>query len=110
MPAPAVTQAPVADVKYDPLGEDRNCGDFSRWDEAQAFYEAAGGPAADPHRLDRDGSGVACRSLPGAPQSKQALGRAFPGPQSPASSEGNVFEAPRSSSRERKIRDRAART
>lgn len=52
---------------YDPEGPDRNCGDFRRWEDAQAFYEAAGGPDADPHRLDRDRNGVACQSLPGAP-------------------------------------------
>ena len=44
-----------------------NCSDFARCAEAQAFYEAAGGPNADPHRLDRDRDGVACQSLPGAP-------------------------------------------
>lgn len=49
---------------YDPRGEDRNCGDFSTHAEAQAFYEAAGGPGVDPHELDRDGDGVVCESLP----------------------------------------------
>jgi hypothetical protein len=48
---------------YDPFGPDRDCGDFATHDEAQAFYEAAGGPASDRHRLDRDGDGVACKSL-----------------------------------------------
>ena len=50
-----------------PAGPDRNCTDFVTWADAQTFYEAAGGPAADPHRLDRDRDGVACQSLPGAP-------------------------------------------
>ena len=36
--------------------------DFSSQAEAQAFYEAAGGPAEDPHRLDGDHDGVACES------------------------------------------------
>lgn len=49
---------------YDPAGPDRNCGDFETQAEAQAFYEAAGGPQSDPHRLDRDGNGIACESLP----------------------------------------------
>jgi len=49
---------------YDPFGDDRNCGDFDTHDEAQAFFEAAGGPDSDPHRLDGDGNGVACESLP----------------------------------------------
>jgi micrococcal nuclease len=35
--------------------------------DAQAFYEAAGGPAVDIHRLDGDADGVACQSLSGAP-------------------------------------------
>jgi hypothetical protein len=48
-------------------GPDRDCGDFDTWQEAQAFYEAAGGPEKDPHRLDRDEDGIACESLPGAP-------------------------------------------
>ena len=52
---------------YDPFGPDRNCGDFSRWIDAQAFYQAAGGPGSDPHRLDGDGDGIVCESLPGAP-------------------------------------------
>ena len=47
--------------------EDRNCSDFDAWPEAQEFYETAGGPGEDPHGLDRDGDGVACDSLPGAP-------------------------------------------
>ncbi len=42
-------------------GSDRNCGDFESWREAQAFFEAAG--PGDPHRLDRDGDGIACESL-----------------------------------------------
>jgi len=49
---------------YDPFGDDRNCGDFDTQDEAQSFFEAAGGPESDPHRLDGDGNGVACESLP----------------------------------------------
>ena len=52
---------------YDPDGPDRNCSGFTRWDDAQAFYEAAGGLDFGPHRLDSDRSGVACQSLPGAP-------------------------------------------
>ncbi len=37
---------------------DRDCGDFATWEEAQAFYEAAG--PGDPHRLDGDMDGIAC--------------------------------------------------
>lgn len=52
-----------ADLRYDPHGPDRDCGDFQTHAQAQAFYEAAGGPAQDPHRLDADGDGIACASL-----------------------------------------------
>jgi len=47
---------------YDPSEGDRDCGDFSTQAEAQAFFEAAG--EGDPHRLDSDGDGVVCESLP----------------------------------------------
>ena len=49
-------------LPYDPQGRDRDCGDFATQAEAQAFFEAAG--PSDPHRLDSDGDGVVCESLP----------------------------------------------
>jgi micrococcal nuclease len=55
--------AQAANLRYDPFGPDRDCGDFSTQREAQAFFEAAGGPATDRHRLDRDRDGVVCESL-----------------------------------------------
>jgi endonuclease YncB( thermonuclease family) len=45
-------------------GPDRDCSDFRTQAEAQRFFEAAGGPARDPHRLDGDGDGLACEGLP----------------------------------------------
>ena len=63
----APTPGPTVALRYDPLGPDRDCGDFSTWREAQDFYLAAGGPATDPHRLDGDNDGMACETLPGAP-------------------------------------------
>ncbi|MFB9974348.1 hypothetical protein FPQ10_10325 [Allobacillus sp. SKP2-8] len=48
---------------YNPHGKDRDCGDFDKQKGAQAFFEAAGGPEQDPHRLDRDGDGTVCESL-----------------------------------------------
>jgi micrococcal nuclease len=45
-------------------GGDRDCSDFSSQREAQAFFEAEGGPGRDPHRLDGDNDGLACESLP----------------------------------------------
>ncbi|WP_235988916.1 thermonuclease family protein [Aquibacillus kalidii] len=51
-------------LNYDPNGIDRNCGDFDTQQEAQDFYEAAGGPTQDPHRLDgNDNDGLVCESL-----------------------------------------------
>ena len=65
--ATAVPATPSSPLKYDPNGPDRNCTDFDTWEEAQAFYLAAGGPEADRHKLDGNKDGVACESLPGAP-------------------------------------------
>jgi hypothetical protein len=42
---------------------DRDCGDFPSQRAAQIFY-LNNNPAADPHRLDDDGDGVACESNP----------------------------------------------
>lgn len=44
--------------------EDKDCGDFKTHREAQDFFISAGGPGKDPHKLDRDGDGVACETLP----------------------------------------------
>lgn len=57
-----VSKAP--ELRFDPAGPDRNCSDFTTHAEAQAFYEAAGGPGSDPHKLDSDRDGVACETLP----------------------------------------------
>ena len=43
---------------------DRDCGDFGSQAAAQKFFIDAGGPRNDPHRLDADGDGKACDSLP----------------------------------------------
>ena len=58
--APVAT--PDSSLAYDPMGEDKDCGDFSTQAEAQVFFEAAG--AGDPHRLDSDNDGRVCESLP----------------------------------------------
>lgn len=52
----APSQVPV-DSRIGPIG-DRDCADFRTQAEAQAFFRAAG--PGDPHRLDRDGDGLAC--------------------------------------------------
>jgi micrococcal nuclease len=52
------------ELEFDPNGPDRDCSDFASQEAAQAFFEAAGGPQRDPHRLDRDRDGKACEDLP----------------------------------------------
>ncbi|MEM6431898.1 MAG: PEGA domain-containing protein, partial [Deinococcota bacterium] len=59
-----VISADVATFRYNPLGPDRNCSDFTSQAEAQAFFEAAGGTNNDIHQLDRNGDGVVCTALP----------------------------------------------
>ena len=51
-------------LPYDPDGPDRDWRDFETQAQAQGFYEAAGGPAEDHHRLDGNDDGKACESLP----------------------------------------------
>ncbi len=60
IPTEPLEADPEQTTAFDPFGEDKDCGDFGSQAEAQAFYEAAGGPGEDPHRLDGDGNGAAC--------------------------------------------------
>ena len=41
-----------------------NCGDFKTHTEAQKFFDDCGGISNDVHKLDLDGDGVACETLP----------------------------------------------
>lgn len=69
---------------FDPAGEDRDCGHFTRWDDAQAFFLAAG--VGDPHRLDADQDGVACEALArdaGVPRVPAPAALAAPAPPPP---------------------------
>ena len=43
---------------HDPNGPDLDCEDFANQPDAQAFYELAGGPAQDRHRLDWNKNGI----------------------------------------------------
>ncbi|HEY1016276.1 MAG TPA: MBL fold metallo-hydrolase [Herpetosiphonaceae bacterium] len=63
LPTPT-SGAPGGALRYDPAGPDRDCGDFASHAEALAFFQAGGGPQNDRHRLDGDGDGVPCESLP----------------------------------------------
>ena len=72
IPAPSTTGArqptpttPSLVLRYDPAGDDRDCDDFSTWQEAQAFFLAT---QNDSHGLDPDNDGIACENLPGAPE------------------------------------------
>lgn len=65
LPSPIPSALSDSELRYDPEGPDRDCGDFDTWDEAQAFYVAAGGPATDKHNLDGNNDGIACNSLRG---------------------------------------------
>ncbi|WP_173915920.1 thermonuclease family protein [Halobacillus sp. Marseille-Q1614] len=62
-PQPEPSEPSNNGLLYDPFGPDRDCGDFPDHASAQAFFEAAGGPANDPHDLNRDTDGIACDSL-----------------------------------------------
>lgn len=59
-PAPPEDPAPPSPVLP---GDDVNCSDFETQPEAQAFFEA-NDPENDPYRLDQDGDGIACETLP----------------------------------------------
>ena len=60
-PTPAARPQPTAAAPF----ADRDCGDFQTQRQAQEFYAAAARPNnPDPHRLDSDGDGVVCESLP----------------------------------------------
>lgn len=72
--APPVRQYSPLDLPFDPDGPDRSCDDFATWWDAQNFYNAAGGPETDPHGLDGDGDGIACQSLPDAPEDAAVSG------------------------------------
>jgi hypothetical protein len=71
-PTPRTNAAPTAQPTVvrqgasEPIApeRDRDCGDFKTQPEAQKFFESAGGPRLDPHKLDSDSDGIACETLP----------------------------------------------
>lgn len=56
-------QSLPANQSFDPQGIDRDCSDFASQEEAQTFFEDAGGSKTDPHRLDGEGDGLVCEEL-----------------------------------------------
>lgn len=63
-PSPASVEEPPAHTGYTCTSNTYNCTDFKTQDEAQAVFIACGGVANDVHRLDGNGDGVACETLP----------------------------------------------
>ena len=62
---PTTTSTPQPEQQPQPAQpfNDKDCGDFQTHAQAQAFFESQGGPAQDPHKLDRNKDGVVCESL-----------------------------------------------
>jgi len=56
-----VVAAGTAGAKYE---DEYNCDDFATQDEAQTFFDNAGGVENDINRLDGNKDGVACQALP----------------------------------------------
>jgi len=54
----------IPKASCDCSGNVYNCSDFSTHNEAQSIYDCCGGVSNDIHRLDRDGDGSACETLP----------------------------------------------
>jgi len=74
-PTPTPTQTPEPSPSPEPTpsltpqeyvcsGDEYNCSDFETQEEAQAAFEACGGPETDIHNLDQDNDGIVCESLP----------------------------------------------
>ena len=61
--------------------QDYNCSDFGMQSEAQDYFDRAGGPDLDPHRLDTDGDGIAC---------EEYFPDRLPAPSPPASTRSNT--------------------
>ena len=73
---PIITDPPDLDEDSPPSpppspphpGDAVNCGDFNHYDDAYAWYIQYFNDFGDIARLDSDGDGIPCASLPGAPQ------------------------------------------
>ena len=63
--SPSVNSVPTpTNTAYECSSNTYNCSDFSTHNEAQKVYLACGGISNDIHRLDRDGDGSVCETLP----------------------------------------------
>ncbi|WP_174613742.1 thermonuclease family protein [Virgibacillus ihumii] len=54
----------IPEMEGRPFEQDKDCSDFTTQQAAQTFFEAIGGPDKDSHRLDGEGDGIVCESLP----------------------------------------------
>jgi hypothetical protein len=63
-----VTVVPVGAGALDDPGNSKNCDDFATWFDAQSWFETFFPSFGDVARLDADEDGIACESLPGAPE------------------------------------------
>lgn len=66
-PPPSPTPTPTPTPTKPPQPADVDCGDFSTWSEAQAWFNKYYPYYGDIARLDGDSDGIACEALPGAP-------------------------------------------
>lgn len=64
---PCESPSPPANGKPTYPGDSKNCGDFSKWNQAQAWFEHYYPYYGDVANLDADNDLIACESLPGAP-------------------------------------------
>jgi len=60
----ATQETPAGPSQYICSYNAYNCSDFTTHAQAQALYDACGGASNDIHKLDADGDGIACESLP----------------------------------------------
>lgn len=58
----------VTDTAMGKVANEYNCSDFSTQAEAQRFFDRVGGAKNDVNRLDGNGDGIACQSLPAGAQ------------------------------------------
>jgi len=66
-PPTSTTTTTVPNSQPDNPGNSKNCGDFSNYSEAKAWFDTYYPYYGDIGDLDRDGNLIPCESLPGAP-------------------------------------------
>jgi hypothetical protein len=64
---PVVTAPATTPASSSSPGDSKNCSDFSTYAEAKAWFDQYFPAFGDVAKLDRDGDGIPCATLPGAP-------------------------------------------